>query len=52
VTGSRIEPFAEALHYIAGHERVWRATGREIARHFMDTSWEAFSRAAGALQER
>ena len=44
----RIEPFAEALHYIAGHDRVWLATGREIARHFVDTSWDAFSQAAGA----
>lgn len=27
----RIEPFAEAIAYIAGHEGVWQTTGREIA---------------------
>ncbi len=30
----RIEPFAEALRYIAAHDDVWLATGREIAQHF------------------
>jgi peptidoglycan/xylan/chitin deacetylase (PgdA/CDA1 family) len=30
----RIGPFAEALAYIAKHEGVWLATGREIADHF------------------
>ena len=27
----RIDAFAEAIAYIAGHEGVWQATGREIA---------------------
>ncbi len=28
---NRIGPFAELLEYIAGHDQVWLATGREIA---------------------
>ena len=27
----RIDAFAEAIEYIAGHEGVWQTTGREIA---------------------
>lgn len=45
----RIEPFAEALRYIAGHEKVWLATGREIARHFLDHHHGAMVDAAAAL---
>ena len=30
----RIGPFAEALDYITGHDKVWLATGREIAEHY------------------
>lgn len=45
----RMAPFAEALDYIAGHEGVWKATGREIARHFLDHHYDAFAaQAAGA----
>ena len=33
----RIEPFAEALRYIAAHDDVWLATGREIAAAFLRT---------------
>lgn len=40
----RIDAFAEALAYIAGHEGVWKATGREIARHYMDNYHDAVSR--------
>ena len=31
---AQTEAFEEALAYIAGHEGVWLATGREIAAHF------------------
>jgi peptidoglycan/xylan/chitin deacetylase (PgdA/CDA1 family) len=31
----RIDAFDAALAYICGHERVWRATGAEIARHYL-----------------
>ena len=45
----RIEPFADAIRYIAGHNEVWRATGREIATHFLDHHYDDFA-AAGAAQ--
>jgi hypothetical protein len=48
----RIEPFAEALRYIAGSEGVWLATGREIARHFVQEYYDAFSAAASRGQVR
>jgi allantoinase len=31
----RIDAFAAALDYICNHPRVWRATGAEIARHYL-----------------
>lgn len=31
----RIDAFADALAYIAGHEGVWQTTGREIAHHYL-----------------
>ena len=31
----RIGAFEKALAYICGHERVWKATGAEIARHYL-----------------
>jgi hypothetical protein len=30
----RIDAFAQALAYISQHERVWKATGMEIATHY------------------
>lgn len=33
----RYTALAEAIEYILGHEGVWHATGREIARHYIDT---------------
>jgi hypothetical protein len=45
----RIEPFADSIRYIAGHNKVWRATGREIATHFLDCHYDEFA-AAGAAQ--
>jgi len=32
----RIAAFEEVLRHVAGHEGVWLATGREIARHYID----------------
>src|SRR5262249_21481538 len=31
----RIDAFAAALAYICSHRHVWRATGAEIARHYL-----------------
>ena len=42
----RIKAFEEALRYIAGHDKVWLATGREIAKHFNDNYYDAFARAS------
>jgi allantoinase len=38
----RLKAFEDALAYIAGHDKVWLATGREIARHFLDHHYDAF----------
>ena len=48
----RIAAFEEALGYIAGHDDVWFATGREIAAHFVENSYDDFvaaSRSPGAV---
>ena len=38
----RIRPFEEALRHITSHrDDVWFATGREIAKHFIDHHWDA-----------
>ena len=36
-----IGPFAEALAYITQHDKVWLATGREIAQHFLAHDFSA-----------
>jgi peptidoglycan/xylan/chitin deacetylase (PgdA/CDA1 family) len=38
----RVAAFEEALGYIAGHDQVWLATGREIAGHFIAYHYDAF----------
>ena len=38
----RLRAFEDAMHYICGHDRVWKATGREIARHFLDHHYDDF----------
>lgn len=38
----RIAAFEEALAYITGHDKVWLATGREIAAHFHAHYHDAF----------
>jgi peptidoglycan/xylan/chitin deacetylase (PgdA/CDA1 family) len=42
----RMAAFADALRYITSHDKVWVATGREIARHFIDRHFDAFVDAA------
>jgi peptidoglycan/xylan/chitin deacetylase (PgdA/CDA1 family) len=42
----RVKAFEEALAYIAGHDKVWFATGREIAKHFIGHHYDAFSSAS------
>ena len=47
----RLKAFEDALAYITGHDKVWRATGREIARHFIDNHYEAFAKAAHPVRD-
>ena len=47
----RIGPFAEALEYIAGHEGVWLATGREIAAHYLSNHYDEAVAAIGAFKQ-
>ena len=47
----RIDAFEEALSYITGHEKVWLATGREIAQHFNDHYFDAFAADAHPVGE-
>ncbi|KAB0269467.1 polysaccharide deacetylase family protein [Microvirga brassicacearum] len=46
----RIDPFAEALRYIAQHDDVWLATGREIAEHFYAHSYDPMVKAIEAVR--
>jgi peptidoglycan/xylan/chitin deacetylase (PgdA/CDA1 family) len=45
----RIPGFDEALAYIAGHDKIWFATGREIASHFSDHYFDEFARSSEAI---
>ncbi|WP_114815454.1 polysaccharide deacetylase family protein [Paraburkholderia kururiensis] len=47
----RLAAFEEALGYITSHDRVWLATGREIAEHFNTHYYDAFAKAAHAVGE-
>jgi transglutaminase-like putative cysteine protease len=47
----RMAAFEEALSYITSHDKVWLATGREIARHFNDHHYDAFAAAAQPVGE-
>ena len=48
----RLAAFEEALAYITGHDKVWLATGREIAAYFNEHYHDAFAAAAlAALSE-
>jgi peptidoglycan/xylan/chitin deacetylase (PgdA/CDA1 family) len=37
----RMKAFEQALEYITGHSDVWVTTGREIAQHYLDHSYDA-----------
>ncbi|MEO6624634.1 MAG: polysaccharide deacetylase family protein [Burkholderiaceae bacterium] len=47
----RMAAFEDALSYITSHDKVWLATGREIARHFNAHYHDAFAAAAHAVGE-
>jgi peptidoglycan/xylan/chitin deacetylase (PgdA/CDA1 family) len=47
----RIKAFEEALRYVTGHDQVWLATGREIARHFIEHYYDAFTAASQPVGE-
>jgi allantoinase len=47
----RMAAFEEALSYITSHDKVWLATGREIAQHFNDHYFDAFADAAQPVGE-
>jgi peptidoglycan/xylan/chitin deacetylase (PgdA/CDA1 family) len=47
----RLKAFEDALAYITGHDRVWRATGREIARHFLDNNFDSFGEASHPVRD-
>jgi hypothetical protein len=39
----RIGILEEALHYVTGHEKVWLATGREIASWYEQNYYDQFA---------
>lgn len=47
----RMAAFEEALSYITSHDKVWLATGREIAKHFNDHCYDAFAAASQTVGE-
>jgi len=47
----RMAAFEEALSYITSHDKVWLATGREIAQHFNTHYYDAFAAAAQPVGE-
>jgi len=47
----RIKAFEEALAYITRHDKVWLATGREIAKHFLDHHYDQFAAASVPVGE-
>ncbi len=38
----RLRAFEEAMEHVCGHAGVWKATGREIASHFLDHYYDVF----------
>ncbi|MNU67868.1 Peptidoglycan deacetylase [compost metagenome] len=36
----RLAAFQDAMDYICSHDKVWKATGREIARHYLDNHYD------------
>ena len=47
----RIEPFADALDYITGHDKVWVTTGREIADYFYEHHYDTMAAHIAARRE-
>ena len=47
----RLAAFEEALSYITGHEKVWLATGREIAHYYNEHYHAAFTSAGHTVGE-
>jgi len=47
----RLDAFEEALSYITGHDKVWLATGREIASHFLEHYYDEFLLASTPVGE-
>ena len=47
----RLKAFEDALRYITGHDQVWLATGREIAKHFLDNHYDEFVAASEPVGE-
>lgn len=47
----RIAAFEAALAYITRHDKVWLATGREIAQHFLINDFDAFAKASEPVGE-
>lgn len=45
----RLRAFEEAMDYISGHSGVWKATGREIARHYLDHHYDAALESMAAI---
>ena len=36
----RLAAFHDAMDYICSHDKVWKATGREIAQHYLDKHYD------------
>ena len=47
----RMRQFEEALDYVTSHDKVWLATGREIAGYYLAHHYDAFAAAIDAPQE-
>lgn len=45
----RIQPFAEALEYITGHDKVWVTTGREIAEYYYENYYDEMAARIAAV---
>jgi peptidoglycan/xylan/chitin deacetylase (PgdA/CDA1 family) len=48
----RMKQFEEALDYITSHDKVWLATGREIASYYLTHYYDAFAAAIAARGRR
>ncbi|KRG79612.1 polysaccharide deacetylase [Stenotrophomonas ginsengisoli] len=46
----RLAAFQDAMDYICSHDGVWKATGREIAQHYLDNHYDAALAAQAAVR--